>query len=76
MHEHHHPSVNAADAEELRALAAYMLRHNTAHTEELRQIAEQLKACGYAAANDKLLKALEAYRQGNTLLQEALDAME
>ncbi len=72
MHEHHH-AVHTDSADELRALMEYMVKHNASHAAELRQIAARLSDGGKTLASEKTLAALEAYTQGNTLLQEALD---
>ncbi|MBR0412638.1 MAG: hypothetical protein IJI47_03625 [Eubacterium sp.] len=75
MHEHHHHTVNADSAAELKALVEYMVNHNVSHTEELSQIAAQLKETGNDVASEKTLAAIEEYNKGNALLKDALDKL-
>ncbi len=76
MHEHHHHHTVSADSkEELKALLEYMVSHNSSHAEELSQIARQLKSLGSDTASEKALAALEEYKKGNALLNEALESL-
>lgn len=73
MHEHHHHHIAAESDGELKAFLQYMLKHNASHADELKSLAEKLKSSGSALAGEKALAALEQYKKGNALLEEALN---
>lgn len=76
MHSHEHiHSSDFSDAEELRALLDFSLKHNVSHTGELNELAEKLKQSGNIEAAEKILSAAEEYNKGNELLLQALDSV-
>ncbi|MCR4594971.1 MAG: hypothetical protein K5761_07950 [Clostridiales bacterium] len=74
-HEHHH-LAGAESIEELIKLMEFTLRHNASHTDELSALAGQLEQYGKSISSQKVLSALEEYKKGNALLEEALKAIE
>ena len=61
--------------EELTALMQYMVNHNTAHANELAQLAEQLKKVGSAAAYEQVLAAVSDFEKGNMRLSAVLASL-
>ena len=61
--------------EELTALMQYMVKHNTAHANELAQLAEQLKKAGSAAAYEQVLAAVSDFEKGNMRLSAVLASL-
>ena len=61
--------------EELQALMQYMVNHNTAHANELAQLAEQLKKAGSAAAYEQVLAAVSDFEKGNMRLSAVLASL-
>lgn len=72
-HEHTHEHITAFDSKEqaLRILG-YMLEHNQSHAEELHEICHKLELTGEEKAAEYLDKAVDAFRKGNELMEEAL----
>ena len=82
-HEHDHPHTHEGEhshdhahgispKDELIALVRYMIDHNSAHADELVRLAEKAEGMGAKAADEKILEAVGAFRQGNAMLTEAL----
>ena len=61
--------------EELMALMQYMVKHNTAHANELAQLADQLKKAGSAAAYEQVLAAVSDFEKGNMRLSAVLASL-
>ncbi len=62
--------------EELTALMRYMANHNTAHANELAQLAQQLKQAGNAMAYEQVMAAVSDYEKGNLRLSAVLASLE
>ena len=58
------------------ALMKYMANHNTAHANELAQLANRLKEAGNAMAYEQVMAAVSDYEKGNLRLQTVLASME
>ena len=72
-HTHTHEGITAFDSvEQAVKVLGYMLDHNRSHAEELHEICHKLEATGEAEAAEYLDKAVDAFRQGNDLMDEAL----
>lgn len=61
--------------EELMALMQYMVNHNTAHANELAQLAQQLKQAGADAAYEQVLAAVSDFEKGNMRLSTVLASL-
>ena len=61
--------------EELLALMQYMVNHNTAHANELAQLAQQLKNAGADAAYEQVLAAVSDFEKGNMRLSTVLASL-
>ncbi len=62
--------------EELLALMTYMANHNTAHANELAQLAKQLEeTCGHAAY-EQVMAAVSDYEKGNLRLRAVLASLQ
>lgn len=74
--EHVHDHITAFDSmEQALALIAYLAEHNKSHTEELHEICHKLEASGKADAAEYVDKAVDAFRDGNELLDKALELL-
>jgi len=71
-HEHIHSEAPASSREELLALLSYMVSHNKHHAEELHDLAHDI---GGETAT-LIHKAIDAFSEGNTRLEEALEHMQ
>ncbi len=60
---------------ELIALMKYMVGHNTAHANELAQLAGKLKEMGESAAYDQVMLAVSDFEKGNMRLSTILAAL-
>ena len=60
---------------ELMALMRYMVNHNTAHANELAQLAGRLKDLGDATAYEQVMQAVSDFEKGNMRLSTVLAAM-
>ena len=60
---------------ELVALMKYMVGHNTAHANELAQLAGKLKEMGESAAYDQVMLAVSDFEKGNLRLSTVLAAL-
>lgn len=60
---------------ELVALMKYMVGHNTAHANELAQLAGKLKEMGESAAYDQVMLAVSDFEKGNMRLSTVLAAL-
>lgn len=74
-HDHAHEASPISPKDELVALMKYMVGHNAAHIDELADLAQQLNTIGESAAYDRILRAVELFRQGNADLEEVLKAL-
>ena len=61
--------------EELTALMAYMVNHNTAHANELAALAAQLEKAGNHAAFEQVMAAVSDFEKGNMRLSVVLASM-
>lgn len=61
--------------EELLALMTYMANHNTAHANELADLAKQLQEMGSYAAYEQVLAAVSDYEKGNLRLRAVLASL-
>lgn len=72
-HEHTHEHITAFEStEQAVRILGYMLDHNKSHAEELHEICHKLELSGEAQAAEYLDKAVDSFRDGNTLMEEAL----
>ncbi|MBE6926273.1 MAG: cobalt transporter [Ruminococcaceae bacterium] len=62
--------------EELLALMTYMANHNTAHANELANLAKQLQEMGSYAAYEQVLAAVSDYEKGNLRLRAVLASLQ
>ena len=69
-HEHHHHDADGAGT--LTAVLKYMLDHNIHHADELKGIADKLRAQGQAAAADTLGESTALFDAANEKLAAAL----
>lgn len=82
-HIHCGEHVNCADCghehvspkQELMALMKYMVGHNTAHANELAQLAKQLQDLGENAAYEQIMLAVSDFEKGNLRLSTVLTSM-
>lgn len=65
-----------APMEELLALMKYMASHNTAHANELAQLAMQLEKAGSHAAYEQVMAAVSDYEKGNMRLSAVLASLD
>ncbi|MGN0980997.1 MAG: cobalt transporter [Candidatus Avoscillospira sp.] len=90
-HEHSHPhshgceTTNCASCggcgehtpkEELVALMKYMVNHNTAHANELAELAKKLGDLGDKTAYEQVMLAVSDFEKGNLRLSTILAAMQ
>ena len=61
--------------EELMALMKYMVGHNTAHANELAQLAKQLQELGENTAYEQIMLAVSDFEKGNLRLSTVLSSM-
>ena len=62
--------------EELAALMKYMINHNTAHANELAQLAQKLKEAGNSAAFEQVMAAVSDFEKGNLRLSVVLASLD
>ena len=75
-HEHTHEHITAFDStEQAVRILSYMLDHNRSHAEELHEICHRLEATGKEKAAEFLDKAVDAFREGNELMDQALQLL-
>ena len=85
-HDHHHHDHGCAGhcgtcggctdpKEEIKALMKYMVSHNTAHANELAELAKKLGELGDRTACDQVLLAVSDFEKGNLRLSTVLAAM-
>ena len=89
-HEHTHPHEHGCDEhacascagceprdprQELIALRKYMVGHNTAHANELAQLAKQMQTLGETAACEQIMLAVSDFEKGNLRLSTVLASM-
>lgn len=73
-HDHHHShSAGDVDMEEMLALMKYMVQHNSAHAEELAQLAQTLDDAGNHRAYSRIMDAVANFDVGNATLSAVLD---
>lgn len=88
-HNHDHSHDCAADScaacggcgehtprEELAALMKYMVNHNTAHANELAELAKKLGDLGDKTAYEQVMLAVSDFEKGNLRLRTILAAMQ
>lgn len=72
-HTHTHEHITAFEsAEQAVKVLDYMLDHNIHHAEEVHEICHKLEFSGEAEAAEYLDKAVDAFRDGNELMEKAL----
>ncbi len=81
-HEHHHcheggcGSCTACDPmQETLALMDYMVKHNTAHANELAQLAKKLEELGNGVAAQQVMAAVSEFEKGNLRLSAVLASL-
>lgn len=74
-HEHCSGCANADPKAELAALMKYMVGHNTAHANELAQLAGKLKEMGDHVGFEQVMAAVSDFEKGNMRLSAVLAAM-
>ena len=87
-HDHEHEHTHGCDEhtcagcsgcadpkQELMALMNYMVGHNTAHANELAQLAKQLQDLGENAAYEQIMLAVSDFEKGNLRLSTVLTSM-
>jgi len=67
---------NHTPMEELMALMKYMVGHNTAHANELADLAKQLDAAGNHMAYEQVMAAVSDFEKGNMRLSAVLASMD
>jgi hypothetical protein len=60
---------------EVMALMQYMVNHNTAHANELAQLAGRLKDLGDTTAYEQVMQAVSDFEKGNMRLSTVLAAL-
>ena len=84
-YEHHHCDGSACAScggcehtpkEELMALMQYMVKHNTAHANELAGLAKKLGDLGDKLAYEQVMLAVSDYEKGNLRLSTVLAALQ
>ena len=61
---------------ELAALMKYMVGHNTAHANELAQLAQKLAEAGNPAAYEQVMAAVSDFEKGNMRLSLVLASLD
>ncbi|MBP3411836.1 MAG: cobalt transporter [Oscillospiraceae bacterium] len=83
-HDHDHPhchengcgSCTACDPmQEALALMDYMVKHNTAHANELAQLAKRLEELGNGVAAQQVMAAVSEFEKGNLRLSAVLASL-
>ena len=86
-HDHDHSHCHSSDCgscggcgehtpkEELMALMKYMVNHNTAHANELAELAKKLGDMGDKTAYEQVMLAVSDFEKGNLRLSTILAAM-
>ena len=87
-HDHEHEHTHGCDEhacsgcsgctdpkQELMALMKYMVGHNTAHANELAQLAKQLDEVGEHTAYEQVMQAVSDFEKGNLRLSTVLTSM-
>ena len=86
-HDHHHCEghegcghdcagcTNVDPKQEIIALMKYMVGHNTAHANELAQLAGKLQEMGENVAYDQVMQAVSDFEKGNMRLSTVLAAL-
>lgn len=83
-HDHEHPhcrgegcgSCTACDPmQETLALMDYMVKHNTAHANELVQLAKKLEELGNGVAAQQVMAAVSEFEKGNLRLSAVLSSL-
>lgn len=72
---HHHSHSNGGDVDmaEMLALMKYMVQHNSAHAEELAQLAQKLEDSGNHRAYSRIMDAVVNFDVGNAILAAVLE---
>ena len=75
-HEHFHDNITAFESpEQAILLITYMLDHNKSHAEELHEICHKLEASGKAESATLIEEAVSCFRDGNSMLELALNSL-
>lgn len=70
-HHHHDHDVTSASREEAVALLGYMVAHNEHHTEELSELAENMRSLGLVDAAEEIEGSVADFKEGNMKLHAA-----
>ena len=80
-HDHHDCGCNCGACggcdprDELKALMSYMVKHNTAHANELAELAKKLDDMGDKMAYEQVMLAVSDFEKGNMRLSTVLAAL-
>ena len=75
-HPHEHGPISGFDSvEQAEALMSYMLDHNRHHADELHEVGHKLAHSGKEEAAKLIHEAVDAFNNGNELLEKALKAL-
>jgi hypothetical protein len=71
-HEHTHERPRASSLDSAAAALGYMIEHNAAHADELKNLAQKLHEAGKEAEAETILEGVKNFDAGNARLGEAL----
>lgn len=77
-HEHSHDCASCGGCDPMQetlALMDYMVKHNTAHANELAALAKKLDELGNRAASEQVLAAVSEFEKGNLRLSAVLASL-
>ena len=74
-HDHQCHCHDHSPMEELAALMKYMVGHNTAHANELAQLAQKLAEAGNPMAYEQVMAAVSDFEKGNLRLSAVLASL-
>ena len=81
-HDHCHSDCGSCQSkcehtpmEELMALMQYMVGHNTAHANELAELAKQFQVAGNHSAYEQVMAAVSDFEKGNMRLSVVLSSL-
>ena len=77
-HAHSHDCASCAGCDPMQetlALMDYMVKHNTAHANELAALAKKLDELGNRAASEQVLAAVSEFEKGNLRLSAVLASL-
>jgi ABC-type Zn2+ transport system substrate-binding protein/surface adhesin len=77
-HAHHHDCGSCGGCDPMQeavALMDYMVKHNTAHANELATLAKRLEELGNSAASAQVMAAVSEFEKGNLRLATVLASL-